>query len=223
MIRVLIPLSMFVIIMLGCKLPFKTVNQQSYKDRMEYCKANAEIKTATIAGSEQVMTMKWVPENCIIGAPLPIFETQTLNGEKIDASYFKNKMTIINFWFESCPPCIAKIPALNKLKHKYKNYNINFLAIGKDTKKDIESFIAENPFGFDLVANGEQIKRETFLSPWGYPLTIVVNKKGLIIEAYSGGKSDSTAFEQTLKKLEPLIIKEHGLVNGNSAKNEKPK
>jgi len=206
MIRIF--LTIITVLMLACKLPVKTVTQQSYKDRMEYCKANAEIKTANIAGSEQVMTMEWVPEKCIIGAPLPIFETQTFNGKKIDAAYFKNKLTIINFWFETCPPCIAKIPALNELKHKYKNQNINFLAIGQDSQKDIESFIEENPFNFDLVANGEQIKRDIFLSPWGYPLIIVADKKGIIIEAYSGGKSDSTAFKQTIQKLEPLIIKE---------------
>jgi len=121
---------------------------------------------------------------------------------------FKNKLTFINFWFETCPPCIAKIPALNELKNKYKNHNINFLAIGKDSQKDIELFIKTYPFSFDLVANGEQVKRDIFQSPWGYPLTIVANKKGVIIEAYSGGKSDSTAFKQTIEKLEPLIIKE---------------
>lgn len=207
MIRVFIALSALVIAMLSCKLPFKTVNQQSYEERMKYCKSNPEIKSATVAGSDQVMTMKWVPEKCIIGAPLPNFEAQTINGKKIDAAYFQNKLTIISFWFENCPPCIAKIPALNELAHKYKNDNINFLAIGQDTQKDIELFIEKNPFNFDLVANGEQIKREIFLSPWGYPLTIVANKKGVIIDAYSGGKADFTAFEQTIQKLEPLIVK----------------
>jgi hypothetical protein len=27
----------------------------------------------------------------------------------------KNKITIINFWFEACAPCIAEFDALNKL------------------------------------------------------------------------------------------------------------
>jgi len=189
---------------IGCKIPIKTMGQ-TYEEIMNDCKANPEIKRGTTIDG-QTISMKWIPEECIVGAPMPIFKTQTINGEKIDAAYFKNKMTIIIFWFEGCPPCIAKMPALNKLKDKYGSKKINFLAIGKDSKEDIVSFLKENTFNFDMVANGESINREVFQSPWGYPLTITVNKKGVIIDAYSGGKT-----ETTFPKIETLIVKELGL------------
>jgi len=203
-------LILFTLAFFGFKIPLKAQNKQSYKEVIKYCKANPIIKTSTALDGKTVEHW-WVDEKCIIGAPLPIFETKTIDGKKIDAAYFKNKMTIITFWFKDCPTCIAKIPALNKLKQKYKDQDINFLAIGSDAETDIESFIIENPFNFDLVANGGPIKKDIFQSTWGYPLTIIVNTKGIIIDVHSGEKTDATAYTETIEKIAPLIINELGL------------
>jgi len=195
------------VLLFGSLIPFEIIAQNSYEERMQYCKANPVVKTGTTIDG-QTISMDWIPQECIVGASLPSFETNTILREKVNAAYFKKKMNIIVFWFETCPPCIAKIPALNKLKDKYGDEKINFLAIGRDKVTDIKAFIAKSPFNFDLVANGEDIKRKIFQSPWGYPLTIITNKKGKIIYAGSGGKSD-----ETIQIIEPMIIKELGIRN----------
>jgi len=207
-------LILFTLVFFGFKIPLKAQNKQSYKEVIKYCKANPIIKTST-ALDGKIVEHWWVDEKCIIGAPLPIFETKAINGKNIDAAYFKNKMTIISFWFKDCPTCTAKIPALNKIKDEHKDQDINFLAIGPDSETDIESFIKENPFNFDLVANGGSIIKEVFQSSWGYPLTIIVNKKGIIIDVHSGGKTDAAAYTETIEKIAPLIINELGLKNSS--------
>ncbi|MCK4562835.1 MAG: TlpA family protein disulfide reductase, partial [Flavobacteriaceae bacterium] len=41
-------------------------------------------------------------------------------GNKVDFNTFKNKVIVVNFWATWCPPCIAEMPAFEKLYQDYK-------------------------------------------------------------------------------------------------------
>ncbi len=52
----------------------------------------------------------------ITGESLPDFTAKNLSGISYSANKLKNgKVTFLSFWFESCAPCIAEIPNLNRL------------------------------------------------------------------------------------------------------------
>ena len=67
---------------------------------------------------------------------LPSFNLKTLLGEYFTSEKLKGKPTMINFWFTTCPPCIAEMPVLNKIAEKYKN-EINFIAITYETQSNV--------------------------------------------------------------------------------------
>ncbi|MEP6647754.1 MAG: TlpA disulfide reductase family protein [Saprospiraceae bacterium] len=144
-------------------------------------------------------------ENCILGAQLPEFAGTTMDGKKIDKSYFEGKVSVINFWFEGCMPCEAEMPGFNKLVEKYKSQPVNFLAIGRDSPKDITDFLTAHPFNVDHIAYGQPIIEGNFQTRWGFPLTIVADKHLKILYAREGGRTDSLAITAIQSALTPVI------------------
>lgn len=143
--------------------------------------------------------------DCVVGAQLPTVEALTMDSIKIDSAYFSNKITVINFWFIGCHPCEAEMPGFNKLVEKYSGQSVQFLAISRNSPKDVADFLIEDPFDFSHVAYGEPLIVKNFQSRWGYPVTMVSDQNQKIIYASSGGKDDSTAVEEIQKALIPVI------------------
>ncbi|HZV71432.1 MAG TPA: TlpA disulfide reductase family protein [Saprospiraceae bacterium] len=142
---------------------------------------------------------------CIIGSQLPEFSGLTMDGKKIDHDYLKGKVSVFNFWFIGCMPCEAEMPGFNRLTEKYKSSPVNFLAISRNSPKDIKEFLEKNPFTMDHIAYGEPLIVENFKHIWGYPTTIVADKHMKILFAKHGGRTDSLAISEIQKELIPII------------------
>ncbi len=149
--------------------------------------------------------LPYIPPSCIQGAILPEFESTTIEGLTISNQSLKGKISVINFWFIACPPCVAEIPGLNALVEKYGSDQINFIAVGRDSEQDIRDFLNDHPWRFQIVANSEYLVDEVFKIRWGYPTTFVVNQKGEIVLAFSGGKTDESAVEEIQEQIIPVI------------------
>lgn len=150
----------------------------------------------------------YIGPDCIVGAQIPDFEATSMDGKKISRASLKGKLSVINFWFISCPPCVAEIPGLNAITEKYGPDQINFIAIGRDDSPDLQNFLNQNPWKFEQIPNGEQIIRNEFKIRWGFPTTFVLNKNAEIIYACSGGKSDETAVDEIQERLIPVLEEE---------------
>ncbi|MFT6807949.1 MAG: thiol-disulfide isomerase/thioredoxin [Saprospiraceae bacterium] len=123
--------------------------------------------------------------------------------KKINFEYFKNKITVLNFWFTACRPCIIEIPEFNRVQAALGQEKINYLAVCLDNKTEIDRILDKNPWGFDHVANGKLLYREVFSLFHGYPLTLVINEDGLIIDAF--GRSDDLE-KRLLKTLSVSLL-----------------
>lgn len=153
------------------------------------------------------MTYEASQPTCMVGAQIPSFEAVTIDGKTIGESYFKGRVTVINFWFEACVPCVAEIPGFNELEKKYAGEKVNFLAIGRDSKEDVTDFLKKHPWGFDHVADGQKLAWDTFEIMWGFPTTFLVDKNAKIVMAFSGGYGDERAAREIQDKLIPMIDK----------------
>jgi peroxiredoxin len=143
-----------------------------------------------ITGSEQladsliyhitlIMDPAPVDENnkSLAGQELPAFNLTNLNGNKISPQSLKGKPVVINFWFTSCGPCIAEMPALNVLRNEYKDSDVVFISITFDKKIQILNFLKKHPFNFTIIPDARQYcDHITSL----YPITLFVNKNGVI-------------------------------------------
>ena len=72
------------------------------------------------------------------------FKGKDLDGNDVDDSLFaKNKVTVVNFWFSGCKPCVGELSKLNELNEKLKEMGGEVVGINMDTLDNNEAGIKE--------------------------------------------------------------------------------
>ena len=173
----------------------------TYEEGLAHCDS---LKAEINKSNEATGQYSRLQADCLTGVMLPDFIATTMDGRTIDRNYFLGKVTLINFWMKSCGPCIAEIPGLSKLKDEFGTEKVNFLAIGRCNEDEAKAFLALHPWNFDHVKNGGPLIEDVFKFGWGYPVTMLVNKKGQIVLAYNGGYSGENG-QFVHDRLKPLI------------------
>jgi thiol-disulfide isomerase/thioredoxin len=131
--------ALFCLSLLACR----TKKVFTYEEGLANCNKIKEEKK-----KENPNQLFYVGPDCMMGAQMPEFEATSMEGVAINKESLKGKVSIINFWFISCPPCVAEIPGFNVIVEKYGKDQINYIAIGRDRKKDIQEFLLEHPKRF---------------------------------------------------------------------------
>ena len=127
----------------------------------------------------------------LLGKPLPDFSSKNLKGEEVYSKNLAKKITLINFWFVNCMPCIKEIPELNKLKKDYGD-RVNFVAISFDNSEKINNFLKNKEFNFDHLTDQRDIVENSFKVE-SYPKLLVSDREGKIrlVANGLGEKKDS--------------------------------
>ena len=144
----------------------------------------------------------YVGYDSFIGARMPDSIGKLISGESVDQQFIANKITLFNFWFEGCPPCLGEIPELNEIVRKFGKEKFNFVAVGRETDQNAIAVIANHNWQFNPLANGDVIIEKKFRHRWGYPTTMVVNQHGIIVSMWSAIYEDNVdAFVHHLDSL----------------------
>lgn len=196
------PTFLFLLLALPLLSQAQSNKAASYQDAKDNCRRIAEEKNKASTGS-----MVYTGPDCMIGAMAPDFSVVTMDGRPFSTDSLKGKISILNFWMISCPPCIAEIPGLNNVVKKYGRDEFNFIAIGMDDEKDINHFLKNNPWTFDQLASGSKLIFDVFKIGWGFPTTFVLDKEGVIIGAFSGGTTDEMAVQNIENTLAEIVTK----------------
>lgn len=179
--------------------------KETYQDRAAKCFKAADKIEMTIEGTDKKELGIDANPSCILGVSLPEFDVADMNNNRIRTKDLKGKINIINFWFKACAPCVAEIPDLNSLVKKYKSKEINFLAITRDSSIEIEGFLKKHPFDFTIIPNGNDLFRKKFQLIWGYPFTIITNKKNVIIGTIQGKGSNNSSSGSVIHEIESIL------------------
>jgi cytochrome oxidase Cu insertion factor (SCO1/SenC/PrrC family) len=74
-----------------------------------------------------------------IGKQYTDFIVTDLDNNTIPEQQLLGKVTLLNFWFKECAPCIAEFKYLNNLYHKYiDNSNFQLISFTSDSAEDTE-------------------------------------------------------------------------------------
>ena len=112
------------------------------------------------------------------GKELPDFELSTVSGKKVNSNSLKGKPTLINFWFDSCAPCIEEMPILNEIQSNLSD--VNFIAVTFQDKNQVSKFLERKDFNFThLVDAKDYLDSFGF---FGYPKTLILDKNLVIME-----------------------------------------
>lgn len=143
------------------------------------------------------------------------FKGKDLDGNDVDDSLFaKNKVTVVNFWFSGCKPCVGELSKLNELNEKLKEMGGEVVGINTDTLDNNEARIKEAKE--ILKAQGASYKNLTFDSNstvgkyagniMAFPTTVLVDKDGNIVgEPFMGGIDDQSNYDQLMKQIQSVL------------------
>ncbi|MFE7088696.1 redoxin domain-containing protein [Sphingobacterium spiritivorum] len=134
-------------------------------------------------------------EGMLEGNPAPQAVFENLTGDKITWSKWKGQYIYVDFWATWCGPCIQEIPALDSLRHDYKDKPITFVSISFDSKKDQQKwkdFVNDKKLeGIQLLADPDNHKLVTqALNILQIPRFLLLDPKGNIVDANALRPSD---------------------------------
>ncbi len=113
------------------------------------------------------------------GKKFDSFSATDMNGKLVDTKQLKGKVLVVNFWFTTCPPCKAERPYLNKIVDDYQaDSNVVFIAIALDQKEQLEPYLKEYEFKYNVIPAGKKIADSYDIK--GYPTQVIVDKEGKV-------------------------------------------
>lgn len=124
-----------------------------------------------------------------VGEPFVKFEYSDINNNVWNNEKLKNKVFVINLWQSECGPCRREMPILSRWKERFPD--VVFLSASRHNKEEILPIVEKHNFTWihlkeasDLVA---LVRQE------GFPLTIVVDKDGIVRFAKVGATEENQA------------------------------
>lgn len=126
----------------------------------------------------------------------------------------RGKITIINYWYTTCTPCVLELPHFNEVYEEYSDY-VEVIAIHeargyKNNPEEVEKFVESQfegfsiKFGYDESLDGTY--RDTYYSKLGgtgaYPMTIIVNQEGVITKVVNGSMTKDELVSEIRKEIE---------------------
>ena len=124
-------------------------------------------------------------------------------GNIVDLGNLKGKVVFVNFWATWCPPCLAEMPAVNKLYELYKGHkDVVFLLVDADGDFAVsQQFMDKKNYDLPVYAVASAIPEKIFKG--SLPTTVVFDKKGRL--SYHGEGAANYADQKFVDFIEQLI------------------
>ena len=120
--------------------------------------------------------------------PLPEAVFYDADGDKKTLADFKGDVLLVNLWATWCTPCVAELPALERLQGKLKDDGMKVIAISVDRGpvEDVAAFLDNKGIeALDLYVDTDR----DIPSKWKYaaiPASFLIDREGNVIQTFSG-------------------------------------
>ena len=141
----------------------------------------------------------------------PTFTGKDLDGNDVDSSIFsQNAVTVVNFWFSGCKPCVAELGDLNALNETLKKQggaligiNVDTLDGNADAISTAKSLLESKGASYQNIYFPSDSAAGDFAGDiMAFPTTYVIDRSGAIVgEAMLGGIDN----EDNMAALQKLI------------------
>ena len=145
----------------------------------------------------------------------PAFSGNDLDGNAVDSSLFsQNAVTVVNFWYNGCSPCVAELSKLNELNETLKEMGGEVIGINTGTLDGNESEITDAKA---LLANKGALYRNVYFDSdseagkfatdiMTFPTTILVDRNGNIVgEPLLGGIDNQSNYDKLMEQINSII------------------
>ena len=133
----------------------------------------------------------------------PPFTGQEIHGGgSISLSDYRGKVVFIDFWASWCPPCLASLPAYDKMYQELGNTEFEFIAINVD--EDTEDgifFLEDHPVSYPVLADPEGEIGIPYRVR-SLPVSFLLDREGRIVQSFrSYQPGDEIDIRQQIENL----------------------
>jgi len=131
----------------------------------------------------------------------PAFVLRDANGSPVKLSDYKGKVVVLDFWATWCTGCKVEIPWFMEFQEKYKSQGLATIGAAMDDEgwEKVRPYINEHPFNYPIVAGDAAALAKAFTIT-GLPLTLLIDRKGKIVDAHAG-VVDKEAWELEVRSV----------------------
>lgn len=123
------------------------------------------------------------------GTSLKPFKATDIDGKSISSAELTGGQhgLVLNFWFSACTGCVQEMPFLGKLEGSLRRQRIPILGVNPiDPKENARKTLKTNSLTFRVLVGSSAKALAQSLGVKAYPVTIVFNEKGQVIDAIMG-------------------------------------
>ena len=143
------------------------------------------------------------------------FSGEDFDGNKVDDSLFSgNAVTVVNFWFTGCKPCVAELSKLNELNDAIKSMGGEVVGINTETFdgnktaiKEAASVLESQGVKYRNLSIDSSSAAGKYASEiMAFPTTILVDRNGNIVgEPMLGGIDNQDNYDALMKQIQSVI------------------
>ena len=144
------------------------------------------------------------PGEVAVGAMMPAYHAQFLDGKEFDLSAQKGSVVLVNVWATWCGPCRFEIPELEKMHKDFGARGFKVIGISvDDTGADsVKEFVTEKKMTYPIVIDAEG-KIANLMQTSILPTTVLIDKSGKVVWKQYGAISSGDM--SLLKALEAAL------------------
>lgn len=182
--------------------------EEKYPD----CSTQADDRASTGAAGDSVSAAAAGMTSDSSADAFPSFEGQDLDGNPVDSAtlFSNNAVTVVNFWFTTCKPCVGELPDLEALHQELAKkggavIGINAFTLDGSTKdtNEAKSVLEQQGVTYQNIWFASNSDAGLFTAGlYAFPTTYVVDRNGRIVGDPIVGAISSDA---QMKKLNALI------------------
>lgn len=133
------------------------------------------------------------------GEPFPRFSATDIDGRIWTNADAVGKVMVLNLWFTGCGPCCAEMPELSRWKEEMPD--VLFFSSTYETAERARPVLEKRRFNWIPLVGDKQFA-QAYIGKNGYPLTIVIDKKGIVARVeYGTSPVQRLELKQTIQSL----------------------
>lgn len=141
-----------------------------------------------------------------VGKQAPAVSFKTADGKEISLQSFQGKIVLLDFWATWCAPCVASLPAIEKLYQETSEKGVALLSLDEEEepRKATEFWTAHKEPWPNYHASDEIVKQ---FPEHGIPYFVLIDAAGKVVFSHAG--LDESGLRSALGKLVPGLAATH--------------
>jgi len=144
--------------------------------------------------SSSTSSSSGAPVGLQVGDAAPNFTLTALDGKQVSLSDFRGEPVMLNFWYSTCPGCLAEIPGMQRFYASQQAAGKHFVILGVNSVDDAQTaqqFAQQYGLTYMLAMDDNQLVA-TLYNLTSTPTSYFIDRQGIIRSTVVGPVDDAT-------------------------------